>query len=971
MSASHTPAKQEVAAESGRQAQAEESGTGLQLSISNIRLKRRFDAGIDLEQAPLDLFETALANGDLTVARDALLAYRQDTQIPSANGADRILDSPAEHSTVHLSSASETVDTQSTLPDSAIPTARSQGGRLEKLILDIETEVRAEYESNWRKSVDALTELEQALQQKATDTNALEQRVAELEDAVALQRENHTTQVEQLTSEYEQQLSSLQSRNQQLLSEYDRRIDELTVSRESTLDELETAWNAIAEEKQRFRNEVKTQQQRCDQQIIQDQKVFSQRCREEETALENRRQELETEVMKQNAQLDLDREQLKSSQTKHDQEHTSRLQRLAHEREMFDSECAIWQSRGAVERTEMASFRETQEQELGSIRAEISREQAEWDATREQKTTNLNEELDTHQKAVGDARLELRDLADQTENEKQDQSKQLEAFERDFQQRADQQRVELQQELLSRRSAWREEEERERARLRAEKDSLSTAVEQLQMLLARRKAQHNAELGEMRADCERANQEWSVAERTRLEQELASARQAIVDSSSLFDEKCGEWKRKRAAEAALLQTERERIQSESEVVNERESALEAERARLTDQIAQLKSDGEQQQAEDAAAKAAIEKERADSERVLHEERQTHFEELQARQAEIQRRQSIVDEKIRQHENGWAERQRQIEHDFESRRQLHQRDLEQQSADWKRVEKQKRVELENEERAIRQQRAELDGERARHQTEIEEANRKLVNDRHLLQDGLTQMDAQLKWVATHLDSQDIIPFQPRKAETDDEDDLNLSAADTLPLAVPSMSESSEPDCDAENYADDESIDQGWVETIQEANEPNIARPKHRIPAGGETEWAGVVESAYSRSTNQAQDLDAANTNDAENDVELMKDLIEAETQEDPAMESSEPAPSDCEIEEDGEIEATAGQGTDKIHRLDGQQSASNREQEADDSQPAECDAARRKALKDYRVKLLDLQTQLGELDGVAEQNSIDE
>jgi hypothetical protein len=1089
--------------EQGRQ----DSTSELQLSISNIRPKPQSVAGVDLSQSPMNLFDAAIADGDLTLARDALLAFRQETEI-SSRQETRTSDS-SQHSTVHPSSASEIVDNQPNISSntiesgSTVATARSQGGRLEKLILDIETEVRAEYEANWRKSVETLAELEEALSKKTTNVETLEQQVAQLEDAVVLQRDNHNDQVEQLTTEYEQQLTTLQDRNQQLLGEYDRRIDELTVSRESTLDELEAAWNAIAADKQRWQTESETRRLQWDQQKLKEQEAFTQQIRKQEAALEQRQSEVEGELMKQKAQLDLEREQLKSSQSNSNKEHELAIQRLTTEREVFDHDRESWKSRAEQERIEMTSLRETHEQELVRIRAEISRERAEWDATRERKTSTLNSDLAAHQKSVEDARRELNELVHQHEDAEQDHAEKLGSFEQTFNERANRQRVELEQELLSRRSAWRDEEERERTRLRSEKDSLSVAVEQLQMLLARRRQEHDAELGKMRLECEQSNRDWSSAERDRIEREFGAARQTIVDAEASFDHKCNEWAKKRDEEAALLRTEQERLNGETESVKASEGELDAERSRLDAQITQLKSDTEKLSAQNAQAKAEIEKERAESERLLHQERQTHFEELQTRQTEAARHQSIVDEKIRQQEHEWAERQRQVEHDLESRRLLHQREIENQSAQWAEIAKNRRAELDAEERAIREQQVQLESQRARHQSEIEEANRKLANDRHMLQDGLTQMDAQLKWVATHLGSEDIIPFQPRESlsntpkgidstsielspavssevirsespadevvretsaetevehdvvveletsqETDEphqatatpasETDLEVAYADVvepddfekIDLKKPDESQSTiasdmgdsisdvedtlkfTTNIDAndfqdasDHYVDPESVapelvEQGWVEKVREVSELKIAEPiESRIPTGGETEWAGVVESVYVRSMNHASQADDDSvdeeTNDVEESVESQSDacddidtelaesdndeiedeievevsIAETELEEDESVDeiSADQEITDAEEDvenEDVETEVAGAQGTEstepeRFHRID------------DEPSSRESDSERRKALKDYRVKLLDLQAQLGSLDDLAEQNSVDE
>ena len=219
-------------------------------------------------------------------------------------------------------------------------------------------------------------------------------------------------------------------------------------------------------------------------------------------------------------------------------------------------------------------------------------------------------------------------------------------------------------------------------------------------------------------------------------------------SQVLLQQQRDEWALARDEEAAILRKQSDAQLEESNRLGVTAAAQEASQSRIDAQAAQLKSDAEKLAAENAQVRADIEKERVESERVLHNERQTHFEDLQARQADLVRRQSITEEKIRQQEQEWAERQRQIEHDLNASRMLHQRKLDKLAGDWDATAKSKREELEQEEQTLQDVRAELRREKARHQAELDEATRKLASDRHLIQDGLTQMDAQLNLLQQH-------------------------------------------------------------------------------------------------------------------------------------------------------------------------------------------------------------------------------
>lgn len=1015
--------------------------SSFQLSVSNVRPKLRIvsevESGIDLDQAPLQLFETALAGSDSRMARDALLAYRHELEGATHGLGRTSMTHQSEHSTVQLSSASDTVDKQSTHSGDSSHTTRFQGGRLEKLISDMESEIRDEYESNWRKSVEALSKLERTLAEKTADRDALEERVVELEAALGRQRNNHATQVAQLTDEYEERLAKNQAQAQQQQVEFEQRVVELSVNRDSTIDEIEVAWKAIADSKQRWQTEREARQLDWETQKSMGQEQLKQDCNHQLAELENRKRELGDEISTQQEQLKSERAELQESSREFDLRQALAAKRLAVERETIDRERATWRTRVEREEAELAALREAQDQERSRVEAEIGRAKAEWKSMRERKSANLNDELSALQQTIDQARSELDGLLDQQRQLKQELHHKLGTLDETFNERADRQRVELEQELIARRCAWREEQKRERASLDAEKESLRTAAEQMQAVLARRKEQHAAELAAMRGDCERVNQDWTTAERTRLEAELAESSDSITTAQARFEEKCDEWTRQRDEEAALLRAEKERLRSRADQLHATESELAAEQSRLDAQAAQRDAARQTLEAQNAKALAEIEKARADSERLLHEAQQVHFEELRVRKVELARHQAIVDEKNRQREQEWVERQRQLEHDCESRRLLMLRDMEERTAQWSMRAEAKRHEIEAEERAIREQRTEWERLRDIQKWEIDAANRKLSSDRHMLQDGLNQMDAQLKWVAIQLGAaqQDVEPGQSRPSalpvgrtagssiridhptsepaaasvSTTSATGANASAALTvaarptdsiadsdsacdvvLPGDVMDCDRVDEPvsieidesreaiesieDCqdaadesveDHDSSEVDATFERGWVIKLRETSALRIAQPAEgRVPAGGEPEWGRVVESAHVRALRLRENESVAEIHQTKSDPDSAARETVDLSQPTAFVTGQVEAPSDsidaATIDEDDDTKSAAERHGDKIHRVDNA------------GLPASAsDAERRKALKDYRVKLLDLRAQLGDLSRIAEQKPVDE
>ena len=1065
------------------------AAVGRPLSVSNVRPKTRIVSGVDLEQPSIDLFESAISDGDLTLARDALLAYREevDGSIPVAQNDDvqtassYSTSTQATNSTDSTNSVSDPMDNPSAI---AGTTPRIHGRRLEQLISEIEAEVHAEYESNQQESAAAVTRLQLALSHEAEQATALTVRIEELESDFQIQRDNHAAQIEQLTLEYQQQFGSIQEQNQTARFEYIQRIDELRSSRTSTADEIEAAWNSIEDEKSRW-----------------------------QAKQDNESQELE--------QL---------------------TEQLTEEHAALQREQETWHQQTAQARDEMVSLRDEHEQELSRARAEISRERAAWDVIRDRDTSDLGEQLSNQHTDIEKARAELATLNARHDLLKREHSAHIESFEQTFKERADRQRADLEQELIARRAAWGQIEQRERAQIESEKESLRTAVEQLQDLLERRKAQHAAEITRMQIECQRNNEIWSAAERTRIDSEQSDTKKSIAMSQVLLQQQRDEWALARDEEAAILRKQSDAQLEESNRLGVTAAAQEAEQSRIDAQAAQLKSNAEKLAAENAQVRAEIEKERVESERVLHNERQTHFEDLQARQADLVRRQSITEEKIRQQEQEWAERQRQIEHDLNASRMLHQRKLDQLASDWDATAKSKREELEQEEQTLQDVRAELGREKARHQTELDEATRKLASDRHLIQDGLTQMDAQLKWVTNHLGtSQDIIPFQPREAAepiltasetsnsdaneaTDDEkqwdqatvdadaensteennadeDEVDRKAVNAETIAQDivepeydqgeelSIDEADESTADAEaveNFVDPEEtlfesesnsrqfgdygatgpdlvgtdgpelsddaweseefaeafeptsdyftagasqpeddepnvIDQGWVAKIRGTEEPSEtvepSATKPEIPTGGEPEWACVVETAYVRSLAQRQENTAdSETEEVVDDAsdEVLAENIDDESIDNAKLETADEAiadedaadtncetisaeeSSDDDASENETAEELAVEASDATELQDATASeiasldptaadADDPTNEAADSDPdsqkllridnegvtEKAAEERRRAIQDYRLKLLDLQAQLGDLNNLAEQNKVDQ
>lgn len=323
--------------------------------------------------------------------------------------------------------------------------------------------------------------------------------------------------------------------------------------------------------------------------------------------------------------------------------------------------------------------------------------------------------------------------------------------------------------------AVREEQRAEQQRIELEKNDLLQAVQDLQQLLDERCQAHEQELLKQKQRLT----EWHGAEKQALmleSDEVAAEIQAARDA----------WEVERQEQAAALAEEKSKLDANAEELLRQQDEIECQLTEIADQRTQLE------------------------------------EELKSEQQERTR---VFDEVIAQRENEWAERQRQLEHELDSQRKLHQKQLTLDRESFMRACSEREADLDAIRADVDQQRKELVEERCRSAEHFSETRRQLEQDRTLLQNGLRQMESQLRWVAGSI-SISGGPLPPR-AETLETGRGEFDSGDSPPEPARALTDQ-KPETPAAPAVDESAVpDFGWLGVV--APRPAVEVPELADPA----------------------------------------------------------------------------------------------------------------------------------------------
>lgn len=232
-------------------------------------------------------------------------------------------------------------------------------------------------------------------------------------------------------------------------------------------------------------------------------------------------------------------------------------------------------------------------------------------------------------------------------------------------------------------------------------------------------------------------------EREQLQQEKSELINAVRDLQKLLDDRC-------QAHEEELRLQKERLaawhdqEKQALIADAEQSMAEIQQAR--DDLMEQCEDWEKERAEQAAA-LDEEQSRLDAVRKELDERHAEFDASTAE--EYRNRLRLADEAVAQRENELAGRQAQFEQELTSQRKLHERQLALDRESFLRACSEREAGLDAIRSDIEKQRQKLVEDRCRTAERFAETRRQLEHDRSLIQDGLRQMEAQLRWVSSSI------------------------------------------------------------------------------------------------------------------------------------------------------------------------------------------------------------------------------
>ncbi len=239
--------------------------------------------------------------------------------------------------------------------------------------------------------------------------------------------------------------------------------------------------------------------------------------------------------------------------------------------------------------------------------------------------------------------------------------------------------------------------EREREKLNRQRAEMDQVRRDQEVLAEQRLAETDAEIAG----------KWASAD-----QELSAAREILERERAELADEATEWQAEKTRDQRALQEERQRLEAEQAKVAALSAQLTAERNQLQDEW-------------NAKFREAEER--------FNQQREQRLDELRKLDQEYSNREQLLHAKLSQFELEWTTRRRQMEHDLRVQIELAHKQL-------------------AEEREHFRQAADLrEGELSAARAELERQRQSLEADRASVRRGLQQMDSQLRWFASNLDT----------------------------------------------------------------------------------------------------------------------------------------------------------------------------------------------------------------------------
>jgi hypothetical protein len=345
--------------------------------------------------------------------------------------------------------------------------------------------------------------------------------------------------------------------------------------------------------------------------------------------------------------------------------------------------------------------------------AELSAQRAAWQAEQSRRREELAHE-----------RLEQRDeLRQQREVEQVE----LTSLREDF----DKERDATIARLGLERREWNEKFGREQDELIDLKRAVESESERVRADLAREKAEWESHQEHMRATF---RQEQASA------QELLNVRMADADRlkvehtakfnslSKAFESERAAWHRERGQEAAILQAERSELSTEADRLRAERRLIEVERQQLA---------------------GDLERQRAEHDESVRESWRSHQASLQLVEQDSTTRQRVLEENLQQQQNELAARMQQAEHEIRTARELCSRQIAQDKERFSQTCATHEAELERGRAELNVQRQQFEREKLDFADELARTRKQTEQERCVIRNSLSQMDAQLRVAATSM------------------------------------------------------------------------------------------------------------------------------------------------------------------------------------------------------------------------------
>lgn len=420
------------------------------------------------------------------------------------------------------------------------------------------------------------------------------------------------------------------------------------------------------------------------------------------------------------------------------------------------SEVRVHADRASRFEAELAEARREHATEIDALRRQLSQQDDsredrakpavdEWDQRMaeltEQRTAWYAEQVRRREELARE-RLELRD---ELRQQHETQQVELKAAREDFENERDSVIAQLDQERREWKEKFNNEQdelldlkratENELTRIRSEiaQDKMEWESRQEQMRIAHREEQnyHQQMLASTRreiaehSDREQKTIAAEMAELERLKDEQATRIETL--QKELEAERVA-WHRQRGQEAAILQTERSEVETEAERLREERSLIEEERQQLA---------------------AELEKQRAEHDERLRQSWRSHQTSIQESEQEVSSRQRVLTENLQQQEAELAARMKQAEQEIRIARELSSRQIAQKKEQFSQTCAAHEAELNRTRAELNVQRQQFEREKLEFADETARVQEQAEQQRNVIRNSLSQMDAQLRLAANSL------------------------------------------------------------------------------------------------------------------------------------------------------------------------------------------------------------------------------